>query len=318
MSRTGWIISGFVLALVAMGVGAAALLRHHSGDAETLAGPIDTPFIHAATMPASGITPGQHVVRVAIIAGMLQSDFWATLSKRFEDETHIHVELVAAGPKEALDEAVRKKGGVDLVTMHASDTIVNLVADGYAFDPQPWLRNDMILVGPADDPAGVRGMTDVADALRKIAAAKSAFVVHSSGGVQEVLSVLLEQNHIALDRDNLTVLFANSVWNGDVLKIAAAKHAYTMVGRIPFRTGKMPNTGGLVAMVQGDPRLRRPYMVAVINPKKSPDADLDDAKKLEAFLLSGPTQAWVAGFGRGSIDDQPLFFPLAPQHDRSE
>jgi ABC-type tungstate transport system permease subunit len=191
--------------------------------------------------------------------------------------------------------------------MHASDTVLNLVADGYAMDAQPWVRNDFVIVGPENDPAGIRGMTDAAEALRKIAKTKSAFVIHASLGAQEVLRNILEPNELALDPDHTTALIDDH--QRIVLKIAADKHAYTLIGRIPFRSGKLPNAG-LAVMVENDERLRRPFVVAVANPIKVTGARVADARMLAAFLRSEATQQWIAEFGKGKFDDRPLFFPV--------
>ena len=188
--------------------------------------------IAAAESPAAGIheepTPSVSVmvnrapttgpsVRVAVIGGMTFTGFWNDLAARYEQDRGVHVQLIATGEKNDIAAAFRK-GGVDVVTMHASDTVINLVADGYAMDPQPWMRNDLIIVGPPEDPAGVKGMTDVAAAMRKIAAAKSPFVVHSSLGAQEVLLNIMDLNQIVLDPAQTTVLFDDK--QRDVLTIA--------------------------------------------------------------------------------------------------
>jgi tungstate transport system substrate-binding protein len=265
----------------------------------------------AATVRAQATAPTtapstQPTIRCAVIGGMFFTGFWQALAERYEKQAGVHVELVATGPKNDITK-VFEQGKADLITMHASDTIVNLVADGYALDPQPWMRNDLIILGPPDDPAGIKGMTDAADALRQIAATKSPFVVHSSLGAQEVLLSILDLNEITLDPDHTTVLFDDQ--QRRVLKVAADKHAYTLVGRVPFRIGRLPNAG-LVQMVQGDPRLRRPFMVAVTNPRKFPGARVADARRFAAYVRSPETQQWIAGYGRGQLDDQPIFYPV--------
>jgi tungstate transport system substrate-binding protein len=258
-------------------------------------------FAAPATQPAE-----QATTRCAVIGGMMETNFWPALAERFEKQSGLKVEVVASGPKEEIDKAFRK-GGVDLIVMHASDTMINLVADGFAADPQPWMRNDMLIVGPPDDPAGIKGEKDALTALKKIAAAKSPFVVHSSLGAQEVLKTILDEGEISLDPQKTTVLFEDR--QRRVLGIAAEKKAYTMIGRIPFLTGKIPN-GGLVKMVQGDSRLRRPYLVATANPARIAGAHADAARKLAAFLRNPQTQHWIAGFGKGQLDDQPIFYPV--------
>jgi tungstate transport system substrate-binding protein len=251
-------------------------------------------------------------VRVAVIGGMNDTGFWDALSQRFENSTGIHVEVAASGPKEGIT-AVFKQGGVDLITMHSSDEIINLVADGWASDPQPWVRNDMVIVGPPEDPAGIKGTSDAATALKKIAQTRSMFVVHSSLGAQDVLRALLDAGEISLDADHTAVLFDDK--QRRVLHIAAEKKAYTLVGRIPFRSGKIPNDG-LVVLCEGDPRLRRPFVVAIADPAKVAGARVSEARKLAAFLRSSETQQWIATFGKGKFDDRPLFFPVVVPDER--
>jgi tungstate transport system substrate-binding protein len=243
-------------------------------------------------------------VRVAVIGGMVETGFWYSVAERFEQATGHKVEVVASGPKRAIAVPF-EEGKADLITMHACDTIINLVADGYAIDPQPWMKNDLVLVGPENDPAGIHGMTDAAAALKKILYQGSPFVVHSSLGAEEVLRDVLESAGLSLRPDTTTFVLSDQSRN--VLKTAAERNAYTLVGRIPFLNGKLPHTG-LALMVQGDPKLRRPYLVAVANPARFPEARVEAATQLAEFLRREETQQWIAGYGRGQLDDQPLFF----------
>lgn len=311
MSRTAARI--VLLALIGgVGIGGSCLLmtaRSLHAIAAVAAAPAALPVNNAPVSLKAQIPTTDPTVRVAVIGGMSFTGFWNDLATRYQQQRGVQVELIATGEKNDIASAFRA-GGVDVITMHASDAIINLVADGYAMDPQPWMRNDLIVVGPPDDPAGIRGMTDAAAALKKIAAAKSPFVVHSSLGAQEVLVNILQANNIVLDPAQTTVLFDDR--QRSVLQVAAQKHAYTLVGRIPFRTGRLPNNG-LELMVQGDARLRRPYVVAVANPAKFADVHVAAAREFAAYLREPPTQRWIAGYGRGLIDDLPLFFPVADE-----
>jgi len=98
--------------------------------------------------------------------------------------------------------------------------------------------------------------------------------------------------------------------HGRTVLWAEERKAYTIVGRIPFRQGKIRHKSSEI-LVQGDPLLRRPYVVVVANPLRWPEARYESAKVLAAYLRSPETQAWLAEFGRGKIDDKPLFFPCA-------
>ena len=246
-------------------------------------------------------------LRCAVIGGMTFTGFWQALSDRYQTRTGIALQVLSTGEKNDIAKAFRA-GGIDVITMHASDTIINLVADGDALDPQPWMRNDLIIVGPESDPAKIVGMTDAAAALRKIIAAKAPFVIHSSLGAQEVLRNICNFNGITMDPDHTTILLDDP--QRQVLHIAAAKGAYTLVGRIPFRIGRLPSVG-MKLMVSSDEHLRRPYIIAVANPAKIAGVRFKMAKHFAAFLREPETQAWIAGYGKGQIDNQPLFFPVS-------
>ena len=240
--------------------------------------------------------PPPATIRCAVIGGMLETGFWNELKTRYERLTGNHVELVASGPKTVVVDAYRK-GGIDLVTFHASDAFVNLVADGLAVDAQPWVRNDLVIVGPSDDPAHVRGMTDAVAAVKQIVAAKAAFVIHASMGADGVLHDL----GVAVPPAQ-TILFDGDNQHA-ILDSAAQHHAYTLVGRIPFIDGKLKRDG-IELMVRGDPKLRRPYLVAT-----SPTAPAA-AREFAAWLRSADTQAFIKTFGIGKYDAEPLFYPV--------
>jgi len=264
---------------------------------------------HDAATPRSPSTSAGETadtVRCAVIGGMTDTGLWQGISKRFTQASGIRVEIVATGPKQIIAEPFRR-GEVDLITMHASDTIINLVADGDGENPQPWLRNDLLWVGPREDPAKIKGMTDGTAALAKIVQSKSKLLVHQSLGTNEVMHDLLSSGELELDLESTLTLPSDR--HRQLLQRAAEENAYAIVGRIPFLNGKIAS-GGLEIMVQGDPRMRRPYLVVVREQSKCAPASHRAACRLAAFLRAPETQQWIAEFGRGELDDQPIFFPV--------
>lgn len=268
------------------------------------------PFVLLATvcfgLAAATSAQEPQLVRCAVIGGMHDTGLWQAVGERFEKATGHKVELVARGPKHQIVGSFIA-GEADLITMHASDTIVNLVADGYGVDPQPWARNDLLLVGPPADPAGIRGEKDAIVALRKIVASQSKLLMHASLGANEVLNDVLAAGEIEVDPAHLISLPSDK--HREMLKKAQEANAYTLVGRIPYLNAKI-DKHDMQIMVQGDPRLRRPYLVVVANVVDAKDARHGAAKQLATFLRSPETQAWLKEFGRGKLDDQPLFFPV--------
>ena len=249
-----------------------------------------------------------HVVRCAVIGGMTMTGLWYQITKMFEARTGYQIEVVATGPRPILDAAMRA-GKVDLLTMHSGDITTDLVADGYGIDMRPWARNELCIVGPPDDPAHIRGMTNGVDALRKIAAAKAHFVDFEDIGSRELVHTLWQLSGVDPRGDWLLQDQTISRWN--ILQYARSNDAYVVVGYIPTQIGRMP-TNGMQIMVKGDPIMRRPFIVMETNPKKFPQANYAGAKALSDFLLSPEVQNFLLQFGTqtNGAGASPLFFPV--------
>jgi tungstate transport system substrate-binding protein len=248
-----------------------------------------------------------HVVRCAVIGGMTMTGLWERISELFEAQTGYKVEVVATGPRPVLDAAMRA-GRVDLLTMHSGDITTDLVADGFGINMRPWTRNELCIVGPPDDPAHVRGMTNGADALRKIAETKSHFVDFQGIGSRELAHNIWRLAGVEPKGD--WVLKDDTLSKFNILQFARSNDAYVVVGYIPAQTGKMP-AGGMEILVKGDPVMRRPFIVMETNPKKVPNVNSTGAKALSDFLLSPKVQNFLLEFGTQTNGPGPLFFPVA-------
>jgi tungstate transport system substrate-binding protein len=246
------------------------------------------------------------VVRCAVIGGMTMTGLWQQITKLFEAQTGYRIEVVVTGPRPMLDAAMRA-GKVDLLTMHSGDITTDLVADGYGVDMRPWTRNELCIVGPPDDPAHVRGMTNGAAALQKIAAAKAHFVDFEDIGSRELVHTLW--GLAGLDPRGDWVLKDEVVSRWNILQYARSNDAYVVVGYIPAKTGKMPATG-MEILVKNDPVMRRPFIVMESNPKRFPHANYAGAKALSDFLLSSEVQNFLLQFGTQSNGIGPLFYPV--------
>lgn len=254
----------------------------------------------------AGQPPTNRVVRCAVINGMVFTGLWPAVTKMFEDETGYRVELVISGQRPNLAEALRA-GKVDLLTMHSGDITTDLVADGYGVNMRPWTRNELSLVGPTNDPAGIRGMTNGAAALRKMVAAHARYVDFQGVGARELAHNLWLAAHLEPKGD--WVLKDETVSKFDILQFARAHDAYVIVGYIPARLGKM-NAAGMEILVQGDPAMRRPFIVMEANPKKFPQANYAGARAFSDFLLSPKVQGFLADFGMKLTGRGPLFHPV--------
>lgn len=251
------------------------------------------------------------VVRCAVIGGMSMTGLWPELAKMFEAETGYRTEVVVTGPRPELDKAMRE-GRVDLLTMHSGDITTDLVADGFGVSMRPWTRNELCIVGPPDDPAQIRGLTNGAAALQRIFAARAPFVDFQGIGSRELTHNLWRL--AGLEPKGEWVLRDDSLNKWNILQFARSNHAYVIVGYIPARLNKM-NAEGMEVLVTGDPAMRRPYIVMEANPAKVANANAAGARALADFLLSARVQNFLLEFGRGTnAASRPLFFPIASTH----
>ncbi len=250
--------------------------------------------------------PQPSVVRCAVIGGMTMTGLWPEIAKRFEARHAYKVEVVATGPRPGLAEAFQQ-GKADLLTMHSGDITTDLVADGYGTNSRPWTKNDLVIVGPPSDPAGIRGMRDGAAALRRIAEREAPFVDFHGIGSRELTHNLWRK--AGVEPQGKWVLKDESKSGLAILQFARDHNAYVIVGRMPVLFGKM-QVGDMEVMVEGDPVMRRPYVVMEANPQRFPQANHAGARALADFLLSEEVQKLLAEFGAAEHGGIPLFHPI--------
>src|SRR4029077_378456 len=92
----------------------------------------------------------------------------------FKARTGIEVKAVALDTGQPLHTA--RRVNADVVFVHARSAEEKFLADGFAVKRFPVMYNDFVIIGPKSDPAKIKGMPDVADALKTIMAKQAAFI----------------------------------------------------------------------------------------------------------------------------------------------
>jgi len=251
--------------------------------------------------------PKPKTIRVAVIGGMVMTGMWEKLGQQFEKDTGQKLELIVTGPKEIIVPAFRK-GGIDVITFHSSDEATALVADGFGTNLRPWAWNEQVIIGPKEDPAGIRGMKDGAAALKKIAETHSRFVDSLGGGKRLIADKLWQKAGIRPAGDWL--IKDESQSNLDLLAFARKQNAYAICGRIPILWNKIPSEG-MEIYVEGDPEMRRPFVVIEADPKKFPSANLAGSKLLSDYLTGEQGQKFLTTFLPETSGTVPAFYPLS-------
>jgi tungstate transport system substrate-binding protein len=262
--------------------------------------------IAACDPPAKNSVSEKPPVRVAVIGGMTMTGMWQELAAKFEADTGWKTTLVMTGPKDVISEPF-KRGEVDVLTMHSSDKTTDLVANGFGENLRPWARNEHSIVGPASDPAGIRGMKDGAEALKKIAAARAPFVDFYGPGSRELTHKLWQRAGLKPEGD--WVLKDESPTPQEIVAFAEKKQAYVVVGRLPVTYGKMA-LGKMEVLVQGDPEMRRPYVVIEASAKKFPKTNSAGAHALADWLTGEKGQSFILEYGRKAPGGIPLYYPV--------
>ena len=263
-----------------------------------------------ANANADATKPDEDTVRVAIIGGMFMTGMWPKVARMFEEETGYTVKRVVTGRRGKLAKALQA-GKVDLLTMHSGDITTLQVALGYGADMRPWTMNNLVIAGPEDDPAGIKGMEDGAEAFKRIAATESNFIDFEGIGARETC-------HRTWHEAGWEHGIPSKPWmlqdktedHKQILQYAREKNAYVVVGRAPIMYGKMPSEG-MEIMVGSDPDMRRPYVAMVANPRRFPESNQEGARKLLDFLLSKKVQQFLAEFGTKQYGGVPLFHPVS-------
>ncbi len=226
----------------------------------------------------------------------------------FEAATGIDVRVVAVGTGQAIRNAANGDG--DVLLVHAREAEEKFVSEGWGVSRRDVMYNDFVLIGPAEDPAGVSGGQDIVSALTAIAAKGVPFVSRGDDSGTHKAEL---RHWAAADVD---VAQASGGWYretgsgmGATLNIAAGMNAYVLSDRATWIS--FGNKGNLKVLVQGDPRLFNQYGVILVNPEKHPSVRAVSGQAFIDWLTGASGQAAIAGYKR---DGQQLFFPNAAQN----
>ncbi len=258
----------------------------------------------AALGAASTVRAEPASIVVASTTSTEQSGLFKHILPLFKKKTGIEVKVVALGTGQALDAA--RRGDADVVLVHDRPAEDKFVAEGFAKARQDVMYNDFVLIGPKDDPAGIRG-AGVEEAFRKIAAAKAPFV--SRGDRSGTHSAELRSWKEA----GVDLAAARGDWYRDVgqgmgpaLNTASSLNAYILADRGTWLSFK--NRGDLTILVEGDKRLFNPYGVMLVNPEKHASVKVKEGQAFIDWLVSPEGQKAIADY---RIDGEQLFFPSA-------
>ena len=231
-----------------------------------------------------------------------QSGLFSHLLPEFKKATGIEVKVVAVGTGQAIDMA--RRGDADLLFVHDQVAEEKVVAEGFAIKRFAVMYNDFILIGPAADPAKVKGK-DIVEALKKVNATNAGFV--SRGDKSGTHAAELRYWKTAgIETPAFAAYKACGCGMGPALNMAASLGAYVLADRGTWLSFK--NRADLAVLVEGDTRLFNQYGVMVVNPARHPQTKVAEAQKFVDWVTSPAGQGVIAAY---RIGGEQLFFPNA-------
>ena len=274
-------------------------------------------------------TGQEKVLKMSTTTSTENSGLLNVLLPEFTKETGIEVKVFAKGTGASIRDGI--DGNVDVIFVHDTAREEKFLGDGYGAYRLAVMHNDYVILGPKKDPAGIKGVKNAAQALDKIAKAKSPFVSRGDdsgthGKEQELwkatgMPLQTQTTEVVVEGQKKTLKFQYpgglGEWYlsigqgmGKTLTYAEEKQAYTLADRgtyIEYKYGRKQGLD-LEILCEGDPLLFNPYGILPVNPKKHPHVQFEWADKFAKWLVSPKAQALIANY---KIQGQQAFFPDA-------
>jgi tungstate transport system substrate-binding protein len=260
---------------------------------------LGTPVLSNAPLRAQ-----EQTIVVASTTSTQDSGLFGYLLPIAREKTGVEVKVLAQGTGQALETG--RRGDADVVFVHARSAEEKFLAEGFGVKRYPVMYNDFVVIGPKDDPAGVKGR-DVVAALQAIRTKGAPFISRGDrSGTHSAELALWKDAGIDITKDRGPWYKEIGQGMGAALNTASASNAYVLSDRGTWLAFK--NRGDLAILVEGDKRLFNQYGVMLVNPAKHPTVKKEAGQRFIDWLVSPEGQNAIAGF---KIEGQQLFYPNA-------
>ena len=223
----------------------------------------------------------------------------------FEKKTGFFVKTIAVGSGQAM--AMGQKGEADVLLVHSPAAEKKFVAEGYGVNRRLVMHNDYIVVGPAEDPAKIKGMKNTIEIFKKVASEAALFMSRgdNSGTHAKEKSIWAAAK---INPEGQKWYQQTGLGMGQTLNVASEKKGYALADRGTYLALK--KNLHLDILGEGDAILLYIYHVIEVNPAKFPKVNVSGGKAFSDFMVSKEAQDVVKTFGVEKFGS-PLFFPDA-------
>jgi tungstate transport system substrate-binding protein len=251
------------------------------------------------------------VVILSTTTSTQDSGLLDVLVPMFEKQSGYTVKTISVGTGQAL--ALAARGEADVTLAHAPSVEKKYVAEGKMRNRQLVMYNDFVIIGPSDDPAKIKGVAKVGDALKRIAETQSRFVSRGDKSGTHSLELALWQQAGIKPAGSWYVESGQGM--GQTLAIANERSAYTLTDRATLLAFRQ--RVALPILVEKDRPLLNIYSVMEVNPANGPRVNAAGGKAFADFMLSREAQAVIKTFGVDKYG-QALFVPIAGKKTEEE
>jgi len=228
----------------------------------------------------------------------------------FEKESGLQVKTISVGSGQAMK--MGEKGEADVLLVHSPDAEKKFMAEGFGATRRLVMHNDFIILGPAADPAKIKG-SKAAEAMKRIAQTNSLFASRGDNSGTHAKEKGLWKA-AGVEPEGQKWYQQTGLGMGQTLNVAAEKKAYILTDRATYLSLKKGL--GLEILVEGDGKLLNIYHVIELNPVKSPKINAQGGKAFADFMVARNTQEIIGRFGVDKFG-APLFFPDAGKKPES-
>jgi tungstate transport system substrate-binding protein len=229
------------------------------------------------------------------------------LIPHFEKETGITLKWTSTGTGKALK--LGQNCDVDVLLVHAPPAEKKYIASGFGKDRREVMYNDFVIIGPKNDPAGIKGK-NISEAFNMVKSKKATFISRGDdSGTNKKEKLLWKNAGISLpDKEKWYVQTGQGMLAS--INVSAERNGYTMTDRGTYIKYQSQKGGDapLVVLVEGDSILLNQYSVLTLDPKNCPNAKYDLALIFSEWMASKNAQKLIADF---RLLGKKLFIPNA-------
>ena len=256
------------------------------------------------------VTAQSSTVILSTTTSTQDSGLLDVLVPMFEKQSGLTVKTISVGTGQAL--ALAARGEADVTLAHAPARESKYVEAGPLRSRRRVMSSacGIVIIGPEDDPAKIKGMPKAGEALKKIAASGSRFVSRGDKSGTHALELALWKQ--AGIEPAAPWYIESGQGMGATLGIANDRRAYTITDRATFLAFQKRIT--LPILVEKDRPLLNIYSVMEVNPANGPRVNAAGGKAFADWMLTPEVQGVIRTFGVDKYG-QALFVPIAGKKD---